>query len=157
LNEVADEEDADKDLPEEQVQCDEKNGESFLVDSVEENKLGYNKRQFVSAKRARKLYHTLGCPTVENFKHILRQNIFKNCPVTIADVSTAERISGPDIGALKGKSTRKVPVAVKTDEIEIPRELKEMHQDLILCIDIMFVNGMPMLTSIDRYIRFRAS
>jgi hypothetical protein len=50
LNEVADEEDADKDLPEKQVQCDEKNGESFLVDSVEENKLGYTKRQFESAK-----------------------------------------------------------------------------------------------------------
>jgi hypothetical protein len=47
-------------------------------------------------------------------------------------------------------------VAVKTDEIEIPRELKEMHQALTLCIDIMFVNGMPMLTSIDRYIRLRA-
>jgi hypothetical protein len=55
---------------------------------------------------------------------------------------------------LKGKSTRKVPVPVKTDEIEIPKELKEMH--LTLCIDIMFINGMPMLTSIDRSIRFRA-
>jgi hypothetical protein len=45
---------------------------------------------------------------------------------------------------------------VKTDEIEIPNELKEMHQDLTLCIEIEFVNGMPMLTSIDRSIRFRA-
>jgi hypothetical protein len=29
---------------------------------------------------------------------------------------------------LKGKSTRKVPAPVKTDEIAIPNELKEMHQ-----------------------------
>jgi hypothetical protein len=78
------------------------------VDSVEENKHGNNKRQFESAKQVRKLHHTLGCPTVEIFKHILRQNVIKNCPVTIADASTAERIFGPDIGTLKGKRTRKV-------------------------------------------------
>jgi hypothetical protein len=141
--------------PERNVHCDE-NGESFLVDSVQENKNGFTNRQFEDAKRARKLYHTLGCPTVVNFKHILRQNLIKNCPITIDDIVNAERIFGPDIGTLKGKSTRKVPVAVRTDEIDIPQELKDMHKDLTLCIDIMFVNGMPMLTSIDRSIRFRA-
>jgi hypothetical protein len=155
LNEVADEEADDEDSPDRNVQGD-KIGESFLVDSVAENKIGYTKREFEGAKQARKLYHTLGCPTVENFKHILRQNIIKNCPVTIGDVSTAERIFGPDIGTLRGKSTRKVPVPEKTDKIEIPNELKEMHKVLTLCIDIMFINGMPMLTSIDRSIRFRA-
>jgi hypothetical protein len=38
---------------------------------------------------------------------------------------------------MKGESTRKVPVPVKTDEIYNPTELKEMHQDLTLCIDIV--------------------
>jgi hypothetical protein len=117
------------------------------------NKHGFTNRHFEDSKKARKLYHTLGCPTVVNFKHILRQNLLKNCPINIDDVVNAERIFWPDIGTLKGKSTRKVPVPVKTDEIE---ELKEMHKDLTLCIDIMFINGMPMLTSIDRSIRFRA-
>jgi hypothetical protein len=65
---------------------------SFLVDSVVENKYRYTKRQFESAKQTRKLYHSLGCPTVEKFKHILRQKIIESCPVTIADVSSAERI-----------------------------------------------------------------
>jgi hypothetical protein len=60
----------------------------FLIDSVGENKQGYTKQQ---------LYHTLGCPTVENFKHILRQNVIKNCPITIDDVTNAEKIFGPDI------------------------------------------------------------
>jgi hypothetical protein len=155
LNEVADEEVDGDDSPERNVPCDE-NGESFLVDSVQENKHGFTNRQFEDAKKARKLYHTLGCPTVVNFKHFLRQNLIKNCPITIDDVVNAERIFGPDIGTFKGKSTRKVPVPVKTDEIEIPKELKEMHKDLTLCIDIMLISGMPMLTSIDRSIRFRA-
>jgi hypothetical protein len=85
FNEGADEEVDGEDSPERKVQGDE-NEESFLVDSVEENKICYTKREFESAKQARKLYHTLGCPTVENLKHI------KNCPVTIGDAS--DRISG---------------------------------------------------------------
>jgi hypothetical protein len=102
------------------------------------------------------LYHIIECPSIENFKAILRQNIIKTCPVTIEDVNVAERIFGPDIGTLKGKSTRKKPTPVKSDLIEIPRELKQLHQDLTFCMDIMFINGMRMLTGIDRSIRFRA-
>jgi hypothetical protein len=129
---------------------------SFFIETVQENKKGYTQRQFEDAKQARKLYHIIGCPTTENFKALLRQNIIKNCPVTVEDVNIAERIFGPDIGTLKGKSTRTKPIPVKSDLIEIPPELKKLHKNLTLCMDIMFVNGMPMLTGIDRSIRFRA-
>jgi hypothetical protein len=39
--------------------------------------------------------------------------------------------------------------------VDIPPELLERHQDLTYCMDIMYVNGMPMLTGIDRSIRYR--
>ena len=42
------------------------------------------------------------------------------------------------------------------DLVEIPKELLEKHQDLTYSVDIMFVNGMPMMTGIDRAIRFRS-
>jgi hypothetical protein len=71
---------------------------NLMVQTVDEHKKGYSQRQFESAKQARKLYHIIGCPTVEHFKAILRQNIIKNCPVTVEDVTVAERIFGPDIG-----------------------------------------------------------
>ena len=129
---------------------------SNLVSTVSENQKGYTQRQFENAKRARKLYHILGCPTVENFKHILRQKIIKNCPVTIDDVNIAEKIFGPDIGAMKGKNTRHRPTPVKDDLVEIPKELREQHANLTLCMDIMYVNGMPMLTAIDRSIKYRS-
>ena len=41
------------------------------------------------------------------------------------------------------------------DLVEIPQEIKEQHADITLCIDIMYVNGFPMFTSIDRTIKFR--
>jgi len=76
--------------------------------------------------------------------------------VTLEDVNLAEKIFGADIGALKGKTTRRRPTPVKTDLVEIPPELIKQHHDLTYCMDVMYVNGMPMLTGIDRSIRFRA-
>ena len=84
-------------------------------------------------------------------------NIIKNCPVTIEDVNIAEKIYGPDIGMLKGKITRQKPVPVVTDLVEVPVEIKEQQADITLCIDIMYVNGFPMFTCIDRTIKFCAT
>jgi hypothetical protein len=126
-----------------------------MVTMVKENSKGYTQRQFENAKRARRLCHIVGCPTVKNYKHILRQNIIKNCPVTAEDVNIAEKIFGGNIGALKGKSIRNRPTPVKDDLVEIPPELLKKHQDLTYCMDIMYVNGLPMMTGIDRIIRFR--
>jgi len=128
---------------------------SHIVSSVAENRLGFTDRQFEHAKRARSLYHAAGCPTVVKFKQLLRQNIIQDCPVTVKDVNIAEKIFGPDIGSLKGKTTRKKPPVVRNDDIEIPPELLHQHDDLVYCMDIMFVNGMPMLTGIDKTIRYR--
>ena len=126
-----------------------RNETSHMVTTVTENKVGFTKRQVEDAKRARKLYHTMGCPMVQNFKHLLRQNIIQNCPVTAEDVDNAEKIFGPDIRAMKGKTTRKKPTPVKKDEVAIPKELLDKNSKLTLCMDVMFINGMPMLTSID--------
>ncbi len=76
--------------------------------------------------------------------------------MTPADVDLAEKIFGRDIGTLKGKTMRQAPPRVKDDLVEVPRELKEKHKDLELCMDIMFVNGMPMLTAIDKSIKYRS-
>ena len=97
----------------------------------------------------------MGCPTVENFKNNLQQNIIKNCPVTVEDVTNAEKIFGKDIGSLKGKTTRKTPKVVKSDEVEIPPEIKSQVKFVTICMDLMFVNGMPMFTSIDTTKRYR--
>ena len=125
------------------------------VPAVKENVEGYTKRQVERAKQARKLYHVIGTPTVDNFKSIIKMNSIMNCPVTSKDVILAEKIFGPDISSLKGKSTRTRPNPVSNDEIEIPTKIYEEHSNLELCMDIMFVNGQPMLTTIDRSIKFR--
>jgi hypothetical protein len=72
-----------------------------FVATVKDNIEGYSKNEVDGARRARKLYHAIGCPTIENLKHIIRMNLIRNCPVTTEDINNAERIWGADIGALK--------------------------------------------------------
>ena len=126
-----------------------------FVATVKDNIEGYSKNEVDGARRARKLYHAIGCPTIENLKHIIRMNLIRNCPVTTEDINNAERIWGADIGALKGKTTRAATAKVFEDIVEIPPELKR-KKNIVLCIDIMYVHGIPMLTAIDKSIRHRA-
>ncbi len=134
----------------------EQEGTSNLISTVAENRAGYTQRQYERAKEARRLYHIVGTPTVENFKSLLRMNVIKNCPVTTEDVNIAEKIFGKDISSLKGKSTRRKPKPVRADLIEIPKELIEKHHEVELCMDTMYVNECGMLTAIDKSLKFRS-
>ena len=129
----------------------------LAIASVAENKQGYTERELQRAKKARQLYHAVGTPTTRNFKFILRQNLIRNCPVTVEDVNIAEKIYGPDVGSLKGKTTRQKPKPVTRDIISIPKALVKNHSNIELCMDTMFVNNIRFLTSIDKTIRFRSA
>jgi hypothetical protein len=60
------------------------------------------------------------------------------------------------MSSLKGKSTRRKPKPVRSDLIEIPKEIITKHYDIDLCMDAMYVNECGMLTAIDRTIKFRS-
>jgi hypothetical protein len=100
--------------------------ESHLINTVKENRVGYTQRQFEQAKKARELYHIAGTPTIETFKTLLKMNVIRNCPVTTEDVNIAEKIFGPDMLSLKGKSTRRKSTPVWEDTIKQPRN-RAMH------------------------------
>ena len=114
------------------------------------------KREVEAAKRAKKFYHSLGCPSIATLKNLIRMNMIKNCPVTMEDIVIAKKIYGPDPSKLKGKSTQSQPPAVINNDIELPNELTG-RDDLVLCMDIMFVWGMLFLTTINKMICFRAA
>ena len=72
---------------------------------------------------ARKLYHIVGAPTLQNLKTMIRQNIIQNFPVTVEEIEILDKIFGPDVSTLKERTTRQSPKVVVDDFIEIPREL----------------------------------
>ena len=66
--------------------------------------------------------HLLVFPLERDFENMVRSNMIFNCPVTFSDVKNAKLIFGPDITSLKGKSVRRKPDSVVTDDyVDIPR------------------------------------
>jgi hypothetical protein len=84
-------------------------------------------------------------------------NAIRNCPVMAEDVNIAEKIFGPDMSSLKGKSTRQKATPVWEDTVEIPEELIANNCEKELCIDIMYINECGFMTTIDQTIRFRSA
>ena len=127
------------------------------LQTVAENMKFHTPREIKKAKMARELLATLGTPSIQDMKTILSMNAIANVPVTTSDVDLAERIFGPDLGTLKGKTTRRKPLPMVSDQIAIPPELYEKRSELELCMDIMFVNEVPYMTSITRALYYRTA
>lgn len=125
-----------------------------MVTTVSENKSRYTNEHYLNAVRARDLQIKIGRPSTKDFIRIVTRNQLPNCPVTKADILAAEHIFGPDVGSLKGKTTRQRPRTVRPVVETLPPKIMSRYRDVTLACDIMFVNKVPMLVTISRNIRF---
>ena len=114
----------------------------------------YTKRQVARAEEAKNLYGVIGYPSVKDFKHIVQTNQIKNCPVTTEDINIWKKIYGPDVQALKGKTTRPKPKVAVNDYIEIPKEIVEAHKGIKLCADLMFIDGVTFMLTTSINLKF---
>ena len=104
---------------------------------------------------ARRLYQIIGTLSLKDYKAIVQGNLIKNCLVTLDDIKVAERIFGKDISSIKGKTTRHTPKPVVTDIIEVPKGIIKNNKEVVLCVDIIWVQGLPFLATISIDIGFR--
>ena len=77
-----------------------------------------------------------------------------NCRVTADDVDIANKIYGPSIATLKGKTTRTKSKPVVTDYVYIPPAILDSNKDMNLSADILFANHIPFYATISRHIKF---
>ena len=66
----------------------------------------------------------------------------------------AEKINGPIVQMLKGKTIRTKPSTIVTDYVAVPHTIFEDNRNVTLSVDMMFVNQIPFLTSICRHLKF---
>jgi hypothetical protein len=133
------------------------NANAQFFNTIEENKNFFTRLQVEKARRARELYYALGTPSPADFKAIIWINLITNNLIMQEDIAIAEQVFGPDISSLKGKTTRKTPIPVINDYIEIPQELFTKQDKIIICIDGIKVNGLTFLMTISKNIFYRTA
>ena len=117
------------------------------ITTVEQNKLGYSKREVRDAIVAREFIRRMGYPSIRDAIELLESGSIVNCPVTVQDIVRAQNIFGTDIGILKGKMTHK-----KSDPVNLSHLPKLTGVSIFQALntDIMFVDGMPYLITISQ-------
>ena len=126
----------------------------FTVNTVKVNKKNFTNNDYLRAVRARELQMTVGRPSDKDFIKILKTSSLPNCPVTPRDFVIANKLFGPDVGALKGKTTRRNPPIVDSPvSVDITPILK-IYGEVTLCVDLMYVNKIPLLVTLSRNVKF---
>ena len=126
--------------------------DSFLT-TVKANEELYTDREVSRAQLARKVQAKIGRPSTREYVRIVDQNKLPNAPFTSQDIRRAEKLYGPDLGSLKGKTPRRKSPLVVTEEV-VPPAIKEEHKDLTLAMDIMHVNGIAFMAMTTRKLHF---
>jgi len=88
---------------------------------------------------------------------LLQSSFIANCPVTAEHVSRAQYIYGNDVASIKEKTSWIQPRhIISNDIIPVPQFVRDHHNDVTLCVDIFFANGMlAFFHTIARNIQFR--
>ncbi len=128
--------------------------ELTMVQTVKDTSEGYSDIQIRKAKEACKFQAKVGHPSTRDLKNIVKTNMIANCPVTVANIERAEKIFGPSVPILKGKTVRKTPDPVATDYIAVPKSILAANKNITLFGDIFFVNKVPFFTSMSDHLKF---
>jgi hypothetical protein len=125
-----------------------------MVSTVKEESEGYSQRQLTQAKIARAFQAKVGHPSTQDLKTIIKNNLIVNCPVTAEDIDRAEKVYGPSVSILKGKTTRHTPIPVVSDYLSIPSRILSANRYITLSGDLFFVNRVPFFATISDHIKF---
>ena len=123
---------------------------TVMINTVANNKVGYTNRAYARAVMARNIQKMIGRPTTKEFAKIVDMNLLPNCPVTREDILIAEKIFGPDVGSLKGKTVRHSTDHVEVADVPVPSKLMSQYRNVTIGADIMFVNKLPFFVTISR-------
>ena len=113
----------------------------------------HSARQNKRAEAAKELYEAINFPSLRDCKHIISTNKIQNCPVTVDDINVIEKIYGPNVFIIKGKTTRKKPRQVIDDHVEAPQELLEAHKSIDMSIDVLWIEEVPFLNAISHHVK----
>ena len=124
-----------------------------LVQSVASNRKFLARNEISDADKALYYQELLGWPSMAAMKTYVKDNLLKNCDVTIDDIVRSEQLYGKAVPELKGKMRRANPVThADIARVPLPPILK--GRCLHLFIDIIYVNKIAFFVSKTRHVNF---
>ena len=118
--------------------------------------MGFTRRQVERDKLASKIYSNIGLPTGNKFNHTVSTNTISNCPISLEYINIAENMYGLLMASIKGNSTRRNPRPAIKDDIQITSKIYKNNSIIKLWTDIVYINGVVFLVSIDRKLKYRS-
>ncbi len=117
---------------------------------MSERESKYSPYDVAQARKVREVMKQLGYPSTRDIIKMITKGMMINLPITAKDVIRSERIYGPDVASLKGKTVKKG--LVKEDIIRVPRN---MAKNQSLFTDIFYWRGVAFMLSVVIPLRIR--
>ena len=131
--------------------CNFRKQEEMFMTTVEDNMRKYTKREVEKAREARDLQEKMNFPGPNVMIEMVKRHM-DNPPVTTQDIARADDIWGPNVAALKGKTTQRKSGYPPEEEF-LPRRLNPVPQDLLA--DLMYVDSDAYLITRTKQLRLR--
>ena len=129
-------------------------GSLLTITTVKNQKAKYSALDVRRATAARKLQGTIGHPSINEFIRIVESNLLNECGTSRKDILIAEDMFGTSGSILKGKTTTPSTTHLREEIIPIPDFVIDNYKEVTLCVDILYVNSIPFVTSVSRHIYF---
>ena len=128
--------------------------EAILINTVAANRANCTNRAYERAVSARKIQKMIGRPSTAECIQIVEKRLPPNCPVTRADIVAAEKIFGPDVGILTGKTVRRGTEHFEIAKVTIPAEMMSAYRDVNIGDDVIYINKLPFFVTMYRNLKF---
>jgi hypothetical protein len=106
----------------------------LFIQTLQSNMEGYTRHEVKEPRAAREAQAMLVHPTDQEFLGMVCSGMIFNCPVTPTAVQNTNRIFGPNLAEVRGRTVRRPPGSMTTNHIKIPRKILEQQQRVTLAV-----------------------